>query len=375
PLRESTRLVLLGGSRLPDVLEQPPQPDEIEVSIFGPGLGECIVVHLGSHEWLVVDSCVDPVTKNPVALEYFSRIGVDPASSVVAVVASHWHDDHVRGISEVLKASKKARFFAASATTREEFHALTLLPPPSSRFSSGVSELAKTRKIVEERRADSGFQMGLAVAGRLLLRRPDLLVNEVWSLSPSDDDTFRGLSHIASLVAPPGGVYRIPSMEPNDLSVVLQLQTGTGSILLGGDLEHYKRGRSRGWHAVIDHDVRPQGKATVFKVAHHGSYNGDCPEIWEHMLEKGVVALLSPFQRGSVSLPRQSDVERIRNTCDRAYLTSSKKKSRSSRSPDVHKMIRAATKSFTPQMRMGHVQVRWDGDDWLVRGTEVAVRL
>lgn len=367
---------MLDGERLPDVLEQPPQPNEIEVSIFGPGLGECVVVHLGSNEWLVVDSCINPLTKNPVALDYMTKIGVDPASSIVAVVASHWHDDHVRGIAKVLEAAKEARFFAASAVTREEFHALTLLPPPSSRFSSGVSELAATRKIVEERRASSGFNMGLAVAGRLLLRRPDLLVNEVWSLSPSDEDTFRGLHHLASLLAPPGGVYRVPSMEPNDLSVVLQLETATGAILLGGDLEHYKRGRSRGWHAVIDQDTRPQSKSAVFKIAHHGSYNGDCPEVWEHMLEKGVVALLSPFQRGSVSLPRQSDVERIRESCDRAYLTSRRRKSTDPRSADVRKMIKASTKTFVPRAsQMGHVQVRCIGAEWRVRGTEAAIQL
>ncbi|MFF6912996.1 MULTISPECIES: MBL fold metallo-hydrolase [Streptomyces] len=366
---------MLQSARLPAVLEQPPQPHEIEVSIFGPGLGECVLVHLGDNEWVVVDSCIDPVTKNPVALDYFSRIGVNPATSIAVIVASHWHDDHVRGISKVLNAAKQAKFIAASATTREEFHALTLLPPPSPRFSSGVSELAETRRIVEERRTAGGFQLGLAVGGRLLLRRPGLPINEVWSLSPSDEDTIRGLQHLANLVAPPGAVYRVPSMEPNDLSVVLQLQSVAGSILLGGDLEHYKRGRSRGWHAVIDQGERPPGKSAIFKISHHGSYNGDCPEIWEHMLEKEVISILSPFQRGSVSLPRQSDVERIRKSCDRAYLTSNRR-ARSTRSPDVQKMIRQSTKSFTPRStNMGHVQVRFTGTEWLVRGTECAARL
>ena len=34
---------------------RPPAPDELEVSLFGRGVGECAVVHLGSGEWLVVD--------------------------------------------------------------------------------------------------------------------------------------------------------------------------------------------------------------------------------------------------------------------------------------------------------------------------------
>jgi len=34
---------------------QKPEKDEIEVSIFGPGYGECIVIHIGNNEWVVID--------------------------------------------------------------------------------------------------------------------------------------------------------------------------------------------------------------------------------------------------------------------------------------------------------------------------------
>ena len=49
---------------------QPPCHDELEVSIFGPGIGESVVVHLGYGDWIVVDSCLNPRTRLPAALEY-----------------------------------------------------------------------------------------------------------------------------------------------------------------------------------------------------------------------------------------------------------------------------------------------------------------
>jgi metal-dependent hydrolase (beta-lactamase superfamily II) len=47
-----------------------------------------------------VDSCVVPGAQGPVSADYLEKIGVD-ASAVKAVVASHWHDDHVKGMSDL----------------------------------------------------------------------------------------------------------------------------------------------------------------------------------------------------------------------------------------------------------------------------------
>ena len=84
-----------------------PQPDEIEVSLFGPGFGECIVIHYGDGRWLVVDSCVDD--GKPVALTYFQKIGVDPAAAVSHFVISHFDNDHIGGATELYSACSAAQ--------------------------------------------------------------------------------------------------------------------------------------------------------------------------------------------------------------------------------------------------------------------------
>ena len=60
----------------------PPKDNEFELSVFGPGVGECLVVHLGMGKWIIVDSCLDKTGTGPVALEYLNSLGVDIESQV-----------------------------------------------------------------------------------------------------------------------------------------------------------------------------------------------------------------------------------------------------------------------------------------------------
>lgn len=82
-----------------------PRPDELEMTVFGPGVGECIVLHLGEGDWIIIDSCTSPVGDEPAALGYLRSIGVDPDASVRTIVATHWHDDRiVRGATKTRRA-------------------------------------------------------------------------------------------------------------------------------------------------------------------------------------------------------------------------------------------------------------------------------
>jgi len=96
---------------------RPPEPHELEISVFGPGIGECTVAHLGDGAWIVVDSCIDRTSGHPAALDYLRTLRVDVASQVKLVVATHWHDDHIRGLGKILEAAESARFVNSAAYT------------------------------------------------------------------------------------------------------------------------------------------------------------------------------------------------------------------------------------------------------------------
>src|SRR5271170_7292865 len=91
-----------------------PEIDELEVSVFGPGFGECLAVHLPGGKWVLVDSCRD-AGGDPVTLAYLRSLGVEPATDVSTVIASHWHMDHVDGIAELVAACESAEPVASAA--------------------------------------------------------------------------------------------------------------------------------------------------------------------------------------------------------------------------------------------------------------------
>ena len=101
------------------------------------------------------------------------------------------------------------------------------------------------------------------------------------------------------------------------MSVVLWIGVEDIAVLLGSDLEQ------RGWVEVLQSEERPTGKASVFKVPHHGSESAHEPDVWNRMLDPNSVAVLAPWRKGGRVLPSQRDVQRILSLTTNAYATAS----------------------------------------------------
>jgi len=84
---------------------------------------------------VVVDSCLDPDGR-PGALRYLESIGLEPAQSIALIVATHWHDDHIRGMARLVELCPGAQFCCASALCDEEF--LTLVGALEGRHFSAT---------------------------------------------------------------------------------------------------------------------------------------------------------------------------------------------------------------------------------------------
>jgi Metallo-beta-lactamase superfamily len=300
----------------------PPLPDLIEVTVIGPGFGESIVIHVGSNQWVIVDSCVDSRTRAPAALAYLNTLGVDPSVAVKLIVASHWHDDHIGGMSVLLEACPAADFVCSAALSTKEFLGIscTFNESPLSRSGSGVGEIQRSFLCTKRRRRAPRW-----VVGNRLIRMVDETkgetICEITALSPTDHEFSRFLGSLAKLMPQRGTTkYRMPSPTPNDISVALWFKVGTEDILLGADLEEHGDSR-RGWTAVIASRDRPKGLAGFYKVAHHGSVTAHHDGIWTELLAAGPVAVLTPWNRGR-KLPTAADRDRINGLTPNAYATS-----------------------------------------------------
>ena len=224
-----------------------PALDQIELTLFGPGFGECAVVHVGGNHWMILDSCWSS-NKTPVALNYLTRSGLDPASCVDLIVATHWHDDHIRGLAAVLRACPNAVFSCSAALSTQEFASMVLAfdRQRMARAGSGVREINSVFSLLQDRPAQPPRH---ASASKTLLQIDAGAAGHNRSirstaLSPSDHEYMLAVAALGKLMPKVGQTqYRCPPQEPNLMSVAIHVEIGETSILLGADLEQHSDNR------------------------------------------------------------------------------------------------------------------------------------
>src|SRR5436305_1417682 len=73
---------------------------------------------------------------------------------------------------------------------------------------------------------------------------------------------------------------RLPALTPNHAAVVLWVNIGGVFILLGSDPEETGH-QGTGWSVILGSSMYPQGKASVFKIPHHGSQTAHHAPVWQ----------------------------------------------------------------------------------------------
>lgn len=310
----------------PSEQSRPPASDEIEVSLFGPGVGECVVIHLGSGDWIVVDSCLKARGGLPVGLDYLANLGVDVATAVRLIVVTHWHDDHIEGIAETFSKAKSAQLVCSAAVDTADFYTLVRLLHDRD---ANVGEFGALFRELVQRLPPGSRNVGAtpiwAITGRPLLSLPvgtNSPSARVVALSPSDvalrlaqvkigDELQRAITA--------GTARRLVAQSPNEAAIALWVHAGAFDILLGSDVEESANPRD-GWHAIVsDHVTAGRPRAQLLKVPHHGSNNADSPDVWQTMLAPDAHAAVTPFRRQK--LPRKLDLQRLRARTQHLYVT------------------------------------------------------
>ena len=183
-----------------------------------------------------------------------------------------------------------------------------------------------------------------AISNRTLYQKA---VTKVTALSPSNVMFSRSLQELAQYLPTVGQTIRkaVPK-NPNDISVVVLVEFGDIYALLGADLEIGSTNLT-GWKAILNSSVRPNKKAQIFKIPHHGSDDAHDDEVWTQLLEPNPVATLTPFKRSH--LPTVGDVNRIKKLAGLAYCTASSGASSPARRPAlVEKMLKPAYPRWFP---------------------------
>ena len=337
----------------------PPKADELEISVFGPGYGECVLVHLGEGQWMIVDSCRDQRSKRQPALAYLDRMGVEPEAAVRVVVATHWHRDHVRGLTEVVGRCTESDFWTSQALTSREALVLTgRLGGTELTAQSPLRELHGVLERLRVRRDGTGAPtIKTAAAGSTIYRRVrgGVVEASVTALSPHDaavDFTKERFRQAQELDDP--GVFTAPDLHPNHAAIVLAVQLGGCRAILGSDLEVDAPGG--GWRAIVE--ASQDERAVLFKVPHHGSSTSHEDSVWDEMLHDDVVAAITPFR--PEALPRPEMVQRIADRGGRGFLAAPPTRPSQRERPRRTKALQrgSAIRVEEVEGRSGHVRAR-----------------
>lgn len=334
----------------------PPEHNELEISLFGSGYGEAIALHMGQGNWVLVDSYRSG-SKLSASLEYLRDIQVDASKAVKTIIATHWHDDHIKGISDVLRQCTSAEFFTTGALLGEQFHALVGLDYPTGKHTSGLKEF---KRILEFRDAETISRAG---ADRLVYRhelklRSRTIDAKIYALSPSDKAEYHALRRFAQSFPKEGDQRkRVPDLRPNYCSIVLWVEIGQQKLLLGGDLE-VTSDPGTGWAAIIQGSKAVGTGASVFKIPHHGSSNGHDIRVWDGLLCRTPYAILTPYNCGQKPLPFVTDIRRIVGLTPHSYISARIWQKAKQHQSVVRKEVQAITKNAVSKSSAGHIRLR-----------------
>lgn len=334
-----------------------PEADEVEISLFGPSYGECVVIHAGNGVWLVVDSCTIPGTGKSRCVHYFEEIGVNVSSAVKRIIATHWDQDHIRGLSQLVELAESAEFVCSAAIFSEEFLTLIeLYKQIQFGVGGGVKEFARIIEILLQRQRKPLLAMERMTIWNSL--RDGREVASLVALTPSSATIIEGHLNIGQLLQDARAQnLRVTETSRNDRSVVLWLRAGNAIALLGSDLEE-TGAKDQGWSAVLLSPVeRP--KAQIFKVPHHGSITGHVDQVWSDLLVPNPPSIIAPWRKGVQALPTRNDIERIQEKTDDLYVTTIPQNKHKRRSATVERMIRSTSRGLRAvDESLGHIRLR-----------------
>ena len=182
------------------------------------------------------------------------------------------------------------------------------------------AEYRKVFKIVEDRGSGSFEPVDFAMAKmELLALASSPLSSRVVALSPSSKaykQAQRAIRKAYEECSTPPNFFN--PVDPNQLALALWVEAGEKRLLLGADL--LKGPQGSGWDAVVA-SFRPDMRATLFKIPHHGSSNAHWGGVWSQLVAHKPTVVMTPFRMGARSIPKDSDRTRILSLTNDAYIS------------------------------------------------------
>lgn len=357
---------------------------ELEINLLGTGggYGESVVIHLGNQDWVIIDSCIEPSTGEVLPLAFLRSRNID-LSQVKLIICTHWHDDHIGGISDILKSCQNAIFSYARVNDLVKFLQFVSLDYQKLKTTVSNTSTAEFNRCLEILLKSGRIQKFAASDKMLYSDLKEGFECRLYSLSPSDKSTSLFDQEVSTLIDKFGSTHkRIPRQTANDRSVVILINVNDQVIILGADLE-VVQDDNLGWLDIINNSsvIKLNDKASYFKVPHHGSENGYHDSIWSVLIKDKPIGTLTPWNRNT-KLPQPDMVERYKSLTNELYITSplivsNKAKKRDHKTEKTIKEFNNSVRELKFQFGVISSTLKLDGSsDWITvtQGTSFLIK-
>lgn len=362
-------------SFFPQKLLFPPKNNEVEITTFGPGYGESIVLHVPGIGWGIVDSCVVKMggTSTVPPLAYLLDILSTPFPKLAFVLVTHPHEDHYRGLEQILNkypGGVERVCWYDSDGIRELKIYLTQQRVGGNYILPGLVNVFKAM----DEAVNSGAQLRRLGEMSLVLNSRNIAIHGygttdicLIALSPSAVSIKKYVEMLFNAFPQKGKpIFPLDDEAHNLISVALLLKLGDLQVILGSDVESGLQDNT-GWQGIISNKDCPELWANFVKVSHHGSENGFNSVAWEKHCSRKLkpIAITTPFYKGNVILPQKGDTEKLKEVSYKFGLTSSIKLEKNLHryySRDVVEHLTRQIRSIRvikPPERIGFIRVRF----------------
>jgi len=297
----------------------------LEIHVFGAGKGESIVLRCPGGEWGVVDcytSLLNDSSSNP-TLQFLKDRGV---STLEFLCLTHPHDDHFRGMSQLLEQLHVKHFWRFSGLAGRELQRLALSLKVDAEqsedpyISKSADEFVSVMQLVKKGRDAKTLRQKMVTGYQQLFPVPvDTSAEfQIWSFAPSGNQVAKYEEALATCFTEDGRFRNaLPHAHHNSVSVGLLVRFGQTCIVLGGDVER------SGWQDALE-ELQPEHLlANAVKVSHHGSDTGYTDGLWQKLSgnkkKKLPIAILVPYRR--FGLPTQTALDHIRQHASKIMVT------------------------------------------------------
>lgn len=290
-------------------------PESLEIHVLGAGKGESIILNWPGDHWGVVD-CYAPTLKdhttNP-TLQFLRDRGV---KDLEFVCLTHPHDDHFRGMSQLLEQLKVKNFWRFPTVSARDLRLLAKsMVVDAARGDveerkENANDFVRTMSIVNERRKNKEICQMMVTGHQQLYPVPfeQSAKFQIWSFAPHGNQLGKYEQALsASFTTDEKLLPNPPRVSHNDVSVGLLVMFGNTRIMLGGDVEQ------AAWADICPQHYREHFFVDAIKVPHHGSETGFIPDLWGKLAgRKKPIAVIAPYRR--FCLPKPNALRHIGST-------------------------------------------------------------